>query len=82
MIIFLFAVIQSTCILTAKNIFLLKTLKLPVSKMNDLNCKWQGLGLTIGAAFMDVKKATTLASIVVMAFMLAGGFFVQVIWPI
>lgn len=49
--------------------------------MNDLNCKSQGLGLTIGAVFMDVKKATTLASIVVMAFMLAGGFFVQVIWP-
>ncbi|XP_057504421.1 ABC transporter G family member 22-like isoform X1 [Actinidia eriantha] len=37
----------------------------------------QGLGLTIGAAFMDVKKATTLASIIVMAFMLSGGFFIQ-----
>ncbi|KAJ4954216.1 hypothetical protein NE237_031048 [Protea cynaroides] len=37
----------------------------------------QGLGLAIGAAFMDVKKATTLASVIVMTFMLSGGFFVQ-----
>ncbi|XP_019052049.1 PREDICTED: ABC transporter G family member 22-like isoform X1 [Nelumbo nucifera] len=37
----------------------------------------QGLGLAIGAAFMDVKKATTLASVLIMTFMLAGGFFVQ-----
>ncbi|KAL2232271.1 ABC transporter G family member 22 [Sesamum indicum] len=37
----------------------------------------QGLGLAIGAAFMDVKKATTLASITVMAFMLSGGFFIK-----
>ncbi|XP_071710327.1 ABC transporter G family member 22-like isoform X2 [Rutidosis leptorrhynchoides] len=37
----------------------------------------QGLGLAIGAAVMDLSKATTLASVTVMAFMLAGGFFVQ-----
>ncbi|KAL7117782.1 hypothetical protein ACP275_03G094800 [Erythranthe tilingii] len=37
----------------------------------------QGLGLSIGAAFMDVKKATTLASVIVMTFMLSGGFFVK-----
>ncbi|KAK6940008.1 ABC transporter family G domain [Dillenia turbinata] len=37
----------------------------------------QGLGLSIGAAFMDVKKATTFASILIMAFMLSGGFFIQ-----
>ncbi|XP_054798832.1 ABC transporter G family member 22-like [Prosopis cineraria] len=37
----------------------------------------QGLGQTISAAFLDVKKATTLASIVVMTFMLTGGFFSQ-----
>ncbi|EEF36213.1 ATP-binding cassette transporter, putative [Ricinus communis] len=37
----------------------------------------QGLGLTIGAAFMDVKKASTLASIIIMTFMLSGGFFLQ-----
>ncbi|GMH26573.1 hypothetical protein Nepgr_028416 [Nepenthes gracilis] len=37
----------------------------------------QGLGLAIGALLMDVKKATTLASIAIMAFMLAGGFFVR-----
>nr|GMD94159.1 ABC transporter G family member 22-like isoform X1 [Ipomoea batatas] len=38
----------------------------------------QGLGLAIGAAFMDAKKATTFASIVTMANMLSGGFFIQV----
>ncbi|KAJ9554978.1 hypothetical protein OSB04_009592 [Centaurea solstitialis] len=37
----------------------------------------QGLGLAIGAAFMDLNKATTLASVTVMAFMLAGGYFVK-----
>ncbi|XP_022935198.1 ABC transporter G family member 22-like isoform X1 [Cucurbita moschata] len=37
----------------------------------------QGLGLAIGASLMDVKKATTFASVTVMTFMLAGGFFVQ-----
>ncbi|KAK4490188.1 hypothetical protein RD792_000845, partial [Penstemon davidsonii] len=37
----------------------------------------QGLGLTIGAAFLDVKKATTLASVTVMTFMLSGGFFIE-----
>ncbi|THU64778.1 hypothetical protein C4D60_Mb01t30020 [Musa balbisiana] len=37
----------------------------------------QGLGLLIGASLMDIKKATTLASVTVMTFMLAGGFFVQ-----
>ncbi|KAL9247061.1 hypothetical protein vseg_020532 [Gypsophila vaccaria] len=36
----------------------------------------QGLGLAIGASLMDVKKATTLGSVTVMTFMLAGGFFV------
>jgi len=38
----------------------------------------QGLGLAIGATLMDLKSATTLASVTVMIFMLAGGFFVQV----
>ncbi|KAI3706587.1 hypothetical protein L6452_24427 [Arctium lappa] len=37
----------------------------------------QGLGLAIGAALMDLNKATTLASVTVMAFMLAGGYFVK-----
>ncbi|KAJ8541532.1 hypothetical protein K7X08_002348 [Anisodus acutangulus] len=37
----------------------------------------QGLGLAIGAGFMDVKKATTFASVILMTFMLSGGFFVQ-----
>jgi len=37
----------------------------------------QGLGFLIGATLMEVKKATTLASIIMLAFMLTGGFFVQ-----
>ncbi|KAI3447383.1 hypothetical protein Pfo_004048 [Paulownia fortunei] len=37
----------------------------------------QGLGLAIGATLMDLKRATTLASVTVMTFMLAGGYFVQ-----
>ncbi|KAI9121918.1 hypothetical protein K1719_006607 [Acacia pycnantha] len=37
----------------------------------------QGLGLAIGATLMDLKRATTLASVTVMTFMLAGGFFVK-----
>nr|ANW72279.1 ABC-2 type transporter family protein [Tradescantia hirsutiflora] len=37
----------------------------------------QGMGLAIGASLMDIKKATTLASVTVMTFMLAGGFFVK-----
>lgn len=41
----------------------------------------QGLGLFIGAMMMDVQKATTFASVVVLAFMLTGGFFVQHIPP-
>ncbi|KAG8073523.1 hypothetical protein GUJ93_ZPchr0006g41583 [Zizania palustris] len=41
----------------------------------------QGLGLAIGATVLDIKKATTLASVIVMAFMLAGGFFVKRVPP-
>ncbi|CAA0843007.1 ABC transporter G family member 22 [Striga hermonthica] len=37
----------------------------------------QGLGLAIGATLMDLKRATTLASVTVMTFMLSGGFFVK-----
>uniref|UniRef100_A0A7C8YEE4 Adenosinetriphosphatase n=2 Tax=Opuntia streptacantha TaxID=393608 RepID=A0A7C8YEE4_OPUST len=37
----------------------------------------QGLGLAIGASLMDLKKATTLGSVTVMTFMLAGGYFVK-----
>eukprot|EP00897_Mesotaenium_endlicherianum_P002850 jgi/Mesen1/2593/ME000164S01717 len=36
-----------------------------------------GLGLFMGAAVMDVKKATTLASVVLLTFMLAGGYYLQ-----
>ncbi|KAH6824080.1 ABC-2 type transporter family protein [Perilla frutescens var. hirtella] len=41
----------------------------------------QGVGLSIGAAFMDVKKATTVASVTVMTFMLSGGFFINKVPP-
>ncbi|CAM0870864.1 unnamed protein product [Alopecurus aequalis] len=41
----------------------------------------QGLGLAIGASLLDIKKATTLASVTVMTFMLAGGFFVKRVPP-
>ncbi|KAF9595432.1 hypothetical protein IFM89_000350 [Coptis chinensis] len=37
----------------------------------------QGLGLAIGATLMDIKKATTLASVTGMTFMLAGGYFIK-----
>ncbi|CAH9117565.1 unnamed protein product [Cuscuta europaea] len=37
----------------------------------------QGLGLAIGATLMDLKRATTVASVTVMTFMLAGGYFIQ-----
>ncbi|KAK8600667.1 hypothetical protein V6N13_059583 [Hibiscus sabdariffa] len=39
----------------------------------------QGLGIAIGASLMDLKRATTLASVTVMTFMLAGGYFVKVV---
>lgn len=37
----------------------------------------QGLGLLLGALFMEVKKATTLSSILLLSFQLAGGYFMQ-----
>ncbi|KAI4333706.1 hypothetical protein L6164_018479 [Bauhinia variegata] len=37
----------------------------------------QGLGLAIGAIVMDQKTATTLASVMMLTFLLAGGFYVQ-----
>ncbi|XVF37127.1 hypothetical protein REPUB_Repub19eG0118800 [Reevesia pubescens] len=44
---------------------------------DKLCLKLQGLGLTLGAAFMEVKTAPTLASVSLMASMLSGGFFIQ-----
>ena len=38
----------------------------------------QGLGFLVGATVMDVKVATTLASVIILAFMLTGGFYLQV----
>ncbi|KAM1256612.1 hypothetical protein ACFX1Q_030708 [Malus domestica] len=37
----------------------------------------QGMGLAIGALVMDQKKATVLASIIMLSFNLAGGYYVQ-----
>ncbi|KHN36795.1 ABC transporter G family member 9 [Glycine soja] len=37
----------------------------------------QGLGLALGATVMDQKAATTLASVLMLCFLLAGGFYVQ-----
>ncbi|XP_074274697.1 ABC transporter G family member 21 [Silene latifolia] len=36
----------------------------------------QGLGLALGAILMDVKQATTLASVIMLAFLLVGGYYV------
>nr|XP_043606320.1 ABC transporter G family member 21-like isoform X2 [Erigeron canadensis] len=41
----------------------------------------QGLGLAIGALLMDLKQATTLSSVVMLVFLLAGGYYVQQIPP-
>lgn len=37
----------------------------------------QGVGLLIGATFTDLKKSTTFGSVLVIAFMLVGGFYVH-----
>ncbi|MQM09875.1 hypothetical protein Taro_042755 [Colocasia esculenta] len=37
----------------------------------------QGLGLALGALVMDLKTATTMGSVLMLTFMLSGGFFVQ-----
>lgn len=37
----------------------------------------QGLGLAVGAAIMDAKKASTVVTITMLAFLLTGGFYVQ-----
>ncbi|KAK4751274.1 hypothetical protein SAY87_004756 [Trapa incisa] len=37
----------------------------------------QGLGLALGALFKDLKSATTLASIIMLIFQLASGFYVH-----
>ncbi|KAG6637368.1 ABC transporter G family member 9 isoform X1 [Carya illinoinensis] len=41
----------------------------------------QGLGLALGASLMDQKSAATLGSVVMLSFMLAGGFYVQHVPP-
>ncbi|XP_062170526.1 ABC transporter G family member 9 [Alnus glutinosa] len=41
----------------------------------------QGLGLAIGAMVMDQKSATTLGTVIMLTFLLAGGFYVQHVPP-
>ncbi|KAJ8443455.1 hypothetical protein Cgig2_026242 [Carnegiea gigantea] len=41
----------------------------------------QGLGLALGALVMDLKSATTLGSVIMLTFLLAGGYYVQHIPP-
>ncbi|BBG94733.1 ATP-binding cassette 14 [Prunus dulcis] len=37
----------------------------------------QSLGLAIGAILMDIKQATTLASVTTLVFLIAGGYYIQ-----
>lgn len=37
----------------------------------------QGLGLFLGAAIMDAKQASTVAAVVMLAFVLIGGYYVH-----
>ncbi|KAF3777193.1 ATP-binding cassette sub-family G member 2 [Nymphaea thermarum] len=37
----------------------------------------QGVGLALGAVLMDVKQGATLASVLMLTFLLAGGYYVQ-----
>ncbi|KAF3675199.1 ABC transporter G family member 14 [Capsicum annuum] len=41
----------------------------------------QSLGLAYGALLMDVKQATTLASVTTLVFLIAGGYYIQQIPP-
>ncbi|KAK1425596.1 hypothetical protein QVD17_20950 [Tagetes erecta] len=41
----------------------------------------QGLGLVLGAVLMDLKQATTLSSVIMLVFLLAGGYYIQQIPP-
>nr|AIU41651.1 ABC transporter family protein [Hevea brasiliensis] len=41
----------------------------------------QGLGLALGAILMEAKQATTLASVTMLVFLLAGGYYIQHIPP-
>lgn len=37
----------------------------------------QGLGMAIGAGLMDVKQGSALASVMMLTFLLAGGYYIQ-----
>ncbi|KAG9153018.1 hypothetical protein Leryth_026018 [Lithospermum erythrorhizon] len=37
----------------------------------------QSLGLALGAVLMDVKQGTTLSSVIMLVFLLAGGYYIQ-----
>ncbi|KAI4302213.1 hypothetical protein MLD38_037991 [Melastoma candidum] len=51
------------------------TLTLMVILLNVLLS--QGLGLALGAILMDVKQGATLASVTMLVFLLAGGYYIQ-----
>ncbi|GAB2277881.1 hypothetical protein Dimus_012583, partial [Dionaea muscipula] len=41
----------------------------------------QGLGLALGALVMDLKQSTVLGSVIMLSFVLAGGYYVQHVPP-
>ncbi|KAJ0430915.1 putative ABC-type maltose transporter [Helianthus annuus] len=41
----------------------------------------QGLGLALGAILIDLKQASTLSSVIMLVFLLAGGYYIQQIPP-
>lgn len=41
----------------------------------------QGLGLALGAAIMDVKQASTIITVTMLAFVLTGGYYVHKVPP-
>jgi hypothetical protein len=52
-------------------------------KINELSFMFiQGTGELLGAAILSVKRAGTMASLVLMLFLLTGGYYVQVLVPL
>lgn len=75
--------------LVLPTVFVIITYWMAGFKHNVINFLWtlavvlynvlvaQGLGLTLGAVVMDLKSATTLGSVIMLTFLLAGGYYVQ-----
>lgn len=55
--------------------FLTFTLTLSIILFNVLVS--QGLGLALGAILMDVKQATAFSSVIMLVFLLVGGYYIQ-----